>query len=114
MRPVLFLFGCMLTRLTLTYIAYQYPDIAQRFGLLALGPVIGWLWIHFVSGRDTGPEVFGDKIWWDYLRLPHAALWALFSYLSYSDKYKAMAWIPLLVDTLMGLAGWTHNYINNA
>lgn len=110
-RLILFLGVCIVIRLTLAYIAWQFPDWAQRLSLLALGPVIGWLWIHFISGRESGPEVFGGKIWWDYLRPAHAMLWALFSYYAYHDQYKHLSWIPLFIDTMMGLVGWTHNYL---
>lgn len=103
---VLFLGGCIVSRLALTYIAWQFPDWAQRLSILALGPVVGWLWILFVSGRDTGPEVFGGKIWWNYLRPIHAALWALFSYYAYHDQYKSSAWMLLLTDTVVGLLSW--------
>jgi hypothetical protein len=94
----------MTTRLALTYLARAYPEMVSRYALLALIPVIGWLWIYFVSGRDTGAEVFGDKIWWNHLRPVHAALWAAFAYMSYNGL--PMAWTPLLADTLIGLGGW--------
>lgn len=103
-RFPLFLFGCIGTRSALTYLVWKWPEIAQRFSLLFLVPVIGWLWILFVRPRDTGPEVFGGKIWWNNLRLPHAGLWALTAWLAY---HNSMAWKSLAADTLLGLGAWS-------
>lgn len=95
---------CIVMRSLLTWVAYRYPNFAQSYSLLALLPVLGWLYIYFVSGRDTGPEVFGGTIWWNELRIPHAMLWSLF--VLYSQKGKSYAWAPLAVDTALGLGGW--------
>jgi hypothetical protein len=103
-RPILFLGLCLTVRLGLAYFAKVYPEVASRYALLALLPVIGWLWIYFVSGRETGPEVFGGKIWWNSLRPVHAALWSAFAYMSYNGM--PMAWVPLFTDALIGLTGW--------
>ena len=102
----------MVVRLSLAYLAYRRPDLAQRYSLLALVPVAGWLWIYFVSGRDTGPEVFGERIWWNQLRVPHAMLWSLFALYAYQGQ--SYSWVPLLIDPLLGLMGWTNNYFTEA
>ena len=106
LRPALFMV-CIAVRLALAYLAYAYPEIASRYALLALIPVIGWLWILLVTGRDTGIEVFGDKIWWNHLRPVHAALWATFAYMSYNGM--SLAWVPLVADPGVGLGGWINN-----
>lgn len=103
-RIMYFLGGCIGTRSLLTYVAKARPDFAQKLSLLSLAPVAGWLYIYFVSGRDTGPEVFGGTIWWNELRIPHAMLWSLFSL--YAWKGKSYAWIPLAIDTILGLCAW--------
>ncbi len=103
-RPILFLGLCMTVRLGLTFLARKYPETASQYAWMAIIPVIGWLWIYFVSGRDTGPEVFGDKIWWNYLRPVHAILWSAFAYMSYTGH--EMAWMALFIDTLIGFTGW--------
>jgi hypothetical protein len=104
---VYFLGGCMTIRITLTIIAMLYPALAQKLSLLALLPVIGWLYIYFISSRNSGPEVFGGKIWWNELRIPHAMLWSLFSLYAYNGK--SYSWIPLGLDTLLGLGAWLIN-----
>ena len=63
-RFVLFLFGCIPTRLALTYLAKNIAiDYLPILGYITLiiGISFGYL---FLSGtRKTGAEVFGDKIW---------------------------------------------------
>jgi len=104
-RFLLFLFGCIGSRLALTAIsAYSTGIFLKLLGLLALGPVIGWLYIIFIGKRDTGLEVFGDKIWWKDLRPLHTLLWATFSYMAITGNRKA--WIVLLTDTLFGLSAF--------
>ena len=109
-RVLYFLGGCILLRSSLTLIAKIYPKIAQKLSLLALLPVIGWLYIYFISGRTTGPEVFGGKIWWNELRIPHAMLWSLFAL--YAWKGKTYSWIPLGIDTALGLAAWLFKHLS--
>ena len=104
-RFLLFLIGCIGSRLAFTIIsAYSTGIFLKLLGLLALGPVIGWLYIIFIGNRDTGLEVFGDKIWWKDLRPIHTFLWAIFSYMAINGNRKA--WIVLLIDTLFGLSAF--------
>ena len=110
LRILLFLIGCMGTRFALTaFSAYASDDLLKILGYIALIPVIGWLYIMFISPRDTGAEVFGGKIWWQGLRPIHTALWATFSYLAINENRSA--WKVLLVDTLIGLVSFLkHHY----
>lgn len=104
-RFLLFLIGCIGSRLAFTIIsAYSTGTFLKLLGLLALGPVIGWLYIIFIGKRDTGLEVFGDKIWWKDLRPIHTLMWATFSYMAINGNRKA--WIVLLIDTLFGLSAF--------
>lgn len=107
-RIYYFLGLCITTRLTIAWLAWKYPKITEKIGLVALLPAMGWLYIYFVSGRDTGAEVFGGKIWWNQLRVPHAMLWSLAAL--YSQRQSNLTWIPLLIDALLGLTSWIVNY----
>lgn len=96
---------CVTLRVSIAYLVWRLPGWAQSFSLLALGPALGFLWMHFFSTRTRGG--FGTLIWWDYLRVPHAMLWALAALYSYQGK--SYAWVPLLLDPLLGVVGRAYN-----
>lgn len=104
-RFFLFLVFCIGSRLLFTAVsAVSSGWILKMLGLIALIPVVGWFYIIFIGKRDTGIEVFGDKIWWKNLRPIHMLLWGTFAYLAISGNPRA--WIILLVDTLFGLTSF--------
>ena len=104
-RFLLFLVFCIGSRLLFTAVsAVSSGWILKVLGLIALIPVVGWFYIIFIGKRDTGIEVFGDKIWWKNLRPIHMLLWGTFAYLAISGN--PQAWIILLVDTLFGLTSF--------
>ena len=110
-RFLLFLFGCIGTRLAFTLLA---KNISLAFlpylGYLALIPAIGFLVIYVFGLRKTGVEVFGNAIWWNDLRPLHAIFYGTFSYLAIQKNSKA--WIVLLIDTLVGLGVFLrHHYL---
>ena len=112
-RILLFLFGCIPTRLAFVYIAktisLQYLPL---LGYLALLPAIGFIYLYVSGSRKTGPEVFGDKIWWNRLRPIHAIFYLLFAY-NAIHKIKN-AWIYLMYDVILGLLSFLiFHYINN-
>ena len=101
-RFLLFLIGCIGTRTLIVLIA-KYIDVSYLpyIGYLAILVSIG-LFFHFCAGtRKTGPEVMGDKIWWNDLRPVHGTLYLLFAY--YSIQNNRDAWIFLLIDVIVGL-----------
>jgi len=104
-RFMLFLFGCIGSRLLFTTLsAFASGLMLKMLGIVALIPVIGWTYIIFIGKRDTGLEVLGDKIWWKNLRPIHLILWSFFAYLAITGNKKA--WIVLLMDTLFGLSSF--------
>jgi hypothetical protein len=112
-RFLLFLLGCIPTRLAFVYIAktvsLQYLPI---FGYLALLPAIGFIYLYVSGARTSGPETFGDKIWWNRLRPIHALLYLLFAYNAINKIRNA--WIYLLYDVILGVLGFfIFHYINN-
>ena len=108
-RILLFLFGCIGTRLALVYIAktisLQYLPV---LGYVALLPAIGFMYFFISGTRQTGAEVFGDKIWWNNLRPVHAALYGLFAYNAINKNPNA--WMFLLVDVLVGLIAFVRQH----
>jgi hypothetical protein len=110
-RFLLFLLGCIGTRSLFVYLAKNASTMYLKYmGYLALVPAIGFTYLFLTDSRKTGPEVFGDKIWWNDLRPIHALLYFLFSYNAIIGNESA--WIYLLVDVIIGLISflWFHYY----
>jgi hypothetical protein len=100
-RALLFLIGCIGTRVLFAYAAYAAsPSILPYLGALALLPVIGWIRIVFFKPRDTGFEV-GGRIWWQNLRIPHAVSYVSFAVAAFMKN--PGAWKFLAADALFGL-----------
>ena len=108
-RYILFLVGCMGARSLLAYGAKNIdPILLPKLGYAAMIPIVGWLYIMFISPRDTGPEVFGGRIWWQDLRIIHVALYSMFAYGALHND--TLAWRYLAMDVLVGLTAfiWHH------
>jgi len=101
-RFLLFLFGCIGTRSLLVYIA---KNLSKQYlfylGWLTLIPATGFMYIFLTGTRQTGAEVFGDKIWWNDLRPVHSLIYFAFSYNAIIGNMNA--WVYLLVDVIIGL-----------
>jgi hypothetical protein len=112
-RFLLFLFGCVPSRLALVYLAKNISiDSLPILGYLTTIIGIGFTYLFLTGSRQTGVEVFGDKIWWNNLRPIHAIFYFLFSY-NAINKIRS-GWIYLLVDVLLGLFSFLiFHYINN-
>jgi hypothetical protein len=81
---------------------YHYKIWNLKYlGYVALLPAIGFMYIYLLGYRKTGPETFGDKIWWNDLRPIHSMLYFLFAY--NAIKGNKQAWMYLLVDVIFGL-----------
>jgi len=112
-RKTLFLMGCIPTRLALTYLAYYLQTTKQFqllrvFGIVAILIGISFIYLNVTNSRQTGPEVFGDKIWWNSLRPVHGILYLSFGLLAlYQHPY---AYLLLLIDTLFGLGSFLHHH----
>lgn len=101
-RFLLFIIGCIGSRTLLVYLAKNASEKNLMYiGYLALLPAIGFLYIYFTGARQTGAEVFGEKIWWNNLRPIHSVLYFVFAYNAINGN--KMAWIYLLIDVILGL-----------
>ena len=104
-RFLLFLIGCIGTRSLFTYLAKNASSTNLTYlGYLALYPAISFTYIFVTGSRKTGPEVFGEKIWWNNLRPIHALLYSLFAYNVITGNHNA--WIFLLIDVILGLTSF--------
>ena len=111
-RFLLFLFGCIGTRTLLVYLAKNANKTYLRYmGYLAILPAIGFFYLFITDSRKTGPEVFGDKIWWNNLRPIHGLMYALFAY--HAINGNDFAWIYLLIDVIIGLISFLFFHIYN-
>jgi hypothetical protein len=109
-RVLLFLFGCIGTRALFVYIAMIANVVWLKYlGYLALLPAIGFIYIYLTDARQTGPEVFGDKIWWNMLRPIHSLFYFLFAYNAINGNTNA--WIYLLIDVVFGLASFLIHHL---
>jgi hypothetical protein len=109
-RFILFIFGCILVRILIAISVHLIdPEYLPFVGWIALIPAMGWIMIYATGSRKTGMEVMGDVIWWNDLRIFHAATYGIFSILAMNkNKY---SWIVLLFDVMIGLAGFiNHHY----
>ncbi len=101
-RILLFLVGCIGVRTLFVIIANKInKDYLPFMGVIALFISIGFAYIFLTNSRQTGPEVFGDKIWWNKLRPIHAINYGLFAYLAITKS--SNAWMILLFDVFVGL-----------
>ena len=101
-RFLLFLCGCIPTRAAFVYIAKNVSlQYLPLLGYVALLPAIGFIYVYLSGTRTTGPETFGDKIWWNHLRPIHALFYLLFAYNAIQRIQNA--WIYLMYDVLLGL-----------
>jgi hypothetical protein len=103
-RTLLFLFGCMGARLGLVWVAKNYPR-----PLIPVAACIsfGFMYIWANGLRKTGPETFGERIWWNDLRPLHSLLYALFAVLAFRGNENA--WKVLLLDVIIGFSAWVHH-----
>ena len=99
-RILLFLIGCIGLRSFVVYLSMKKENLPYMI-LPSTAIGIGFLYIYFTNSRQTGPEVFGDKIWWNDLRPLHGLLWISFAILALLKNENA--YLVLLADVLIGL-----------
>jgi len=107
-RIIVFIFGCILTRLIITYIAkITNKENLKLMGYLALPFGLSFIYLYFIGNKraDSQLEWLGDKkIWWNKLRIIHGFNYLLFA--NYAIKQKDFAWQILFADTIIGLTAW--------
>ena len=114
-RFLLFLLGCIPTRILLTYLAHT---LSQKYlkilGYILLLPAIGFTYIFISNSRKTGGETFGSPIWWNLLRPIHAILYLFAAYYAINNMNKKAA-ITLGIDVTLGLLSFLYyHYTNNS
>jgi hypothetical protein len=109
-RLLFFLIGCIGVRTAFVILAKNISlNYLAFLGYLAILPALGFTYIFITGSRTTGPEVMGEKIWWNHLRPIHAILYAIFAYLAITKNPNA--WLALGIDVVIGLIGFLiHHY----
>jgi len=70
---------------------------------------IGFIYIWLTGSRPTGPETFGEPIWWNHMRPVHALIYTLFAYKAITRQRDA--WEYLAMDVVLGLFVYAmHNF----
>lgn len=111
-RYLLFIFGCIGSRLFLTLLAKNLEN--NNLKLLAIITFlisISFLFIYFIGSKraDKQLEWAGEKkIWWNNLRIVHGSLYLLFSLMVFNNIKNA--WLILLIDTMIGLIAWLNHH----
>lgn len=101
-RYLLFLLGCIPVRLLLVYIAkYGSKQIINLLAYISVVISFSFMYLFLSNKRQTGVEVFGDKIWWNKLRPIHSIFYLLFAIYVFNNNPNA--WVFLLYDVIFGL-----------
>lgn len=117
-RFLLFLFGCIPTRLLLANIVYyssKHEYLRIIMGMITLIISLGFLSIFIFGLREKGTETFGKPIWWNSLRPIHSIIYGFVAYnlLFVWSKHSVYLERNLLVfDALIGLGAFIifHTY----
>jgi hypothetical protein len=121
---LLFLAGCIPTRLLLTFLAYYSlnfefkHDKTLKYILTIITFLIGisFIIIYKKGWRKTGPETGGKEIWWNDYRPVHSSIYLTFSILTLlyilnpSYSYLKHIWILLLLDVIVGIFAFSKHY----
>jgi hypothetical protein len=107
-RILYFLLGCIGVRTFLAilpiYLPYSWLQL-YSIPVFIIGACL--LFLYFTDGRLNAPEG-GGNTWWSNYRLIHGVLYLAASI--YLLKKQRFAWIPLSLDTLLGLFLFLFNH----
>ena len=123
---LLFLLGCIPTRLLLVFISYYILNVLNidskysntlKYILSIITFIIGisFIIIYEKGWRKTGLETGGKEIWWNNYRPIHGSIYIIFSILSMINIIKPSntlkyIWILLLLDVIIGLFAFSKHY----
>ena len=117
-RMLLFLVGCIGMRTLLTVTSIEVTKIQngllylKYMGYVAIFISMGFIYLYVNGNKyaDNQLSQYKDKkLWWKNLRIVHGIMYSLFAL--FAIQMKSYAWVPLALDTIIGLSVWTfHNY----
>ena len=107
-RHIYFLLGCIPTRIILAIIPiYLDKKYLQLYGIVLSLIMISFFYLYFNNLRLNAPEG-GGNTWWADFRLMHATLYMCA--VIYLIQRNRIAWIPLMIDVLLGLILFLHQH----
>jgi hypothetical protein len=96
-----FLFGCMPVRILLSILpAYIDKGLLFYYGIVLFIISLSFLYLYFSNLRLNAFEA-GGYTWWANFRIIHGLLYMTGAI--YSFQGLSIAWIPITIDTLLGL-----------
>jgi|UniRef100_A0A6C0IKQ6 hypothetical protein len=103
-----FLFGCIPMRILLTLLPlYLSTSLLFYYGLVLFTIASSFLYLYFSNSRLNAFEA-GGTTWWANFRLLHGLLYM--GAAIYSLQGQSIAWLPLLLDTLLGVGLFLHKH----
>jgi len=106
-RIILFLIGCIGTRLILALIPlYLSKEWLPYFGIIILIIALSFVYLYFTNGRLKAPEG-GGNTWWAKFRLIHGLLYLTAAI--YLFQKERLASTPLFIDVILGLGLFIFN-----
>ena len=101
-----FLFGCISIRLLFSLLPlYINENLLFYYGLIIGIIACSFLYLYFTDMRMNAFEA-GGYTWWANFRLVHGLLYLCASI--YLLQGQRIAWVPLFIDTLFGIALFIH------
>ncbi len=111
-RFLMFLIGCIGARSLIVLIAKNISlNKLPILGYISLIPATGFAYIYLTKSRKQGAEVFGGKIWWDYMRPIHSFFHFAFAY--YAINKNKNSWKLLAADVVIGLLAFLNYHYQN-
>lgn len=131
---LLFLLGCIPTRILLVFLAYyflnnlslsqssQNKTLTYILSIVTFLIGLSFIIIYEKGWRKTGLETGGKEIWWNNYRPIHGTIYLTFSILSFIYilnsskestsilKHLKHIWLLLLLDVLIGLFAFSKHY----
>lgn len=104
-----FLIGCIPIRILMAIL----PNVIDKnllfyYSFILFGISFGFLYLYFLNLRLNAFEA-GGKTWWSEYRLIHGMLYLIAAI--YAFQMKSIAWIPLIIDVILGFLLFTKFYL---
>lgn len=109
-RLILFYIGCIGLRAWLTWFTWKHATEYPMFLWVLFAAIsVGFATLYLFDLRQkNATETFGEsEVWWNHLRPVHSVLYALAA--MYVFKGNKHAYVPLLLDVIIGFVATTHH-----